>query len=152
MHDLDRAMFETGRIVGEEGSAEHREFLEVLGELLEGPGEPSRAGADPARIRDRTHLTSPSLRKGRARPPGQVHALVLHQMAFSRGNDPARYDTVNSHFAILPDGAILQLHPTSALLWASNGLNAGSVAVEFAGTSQTSEGDAGVRQPMDATG
>jgi hypothetical protein len=54
-------------------------------------------------------------------------------MAFSRGNDPARYNRVNSHFAILPDGAILQLHPVFALLYASNGFNNGSVAVEFAG-------------------
>jgi hypothetical protein len=95
--------------------------------------ETDRTGAEPARILDRTHLTSTSLRKGRPRPPGKVYALVLHQMAFSRGNNRARYDTVNSHFAILPDGAILQLHPNSALLWASNGFNAGSVAVEFAG-------------------
>lgn len=85
------------------------------------------------RIVDRTHLTPVTLRKGGLRPAGSVYALVLHQMAFSRGNDPARYNTVNSHFAILPDGAILQLHPVSALLWASNGFNARSVAVEFAG-------------------
>ena len=80
---------------------------------------------------DRTRYTPASLRKGR--PRTSVWALVLHQMAFSRGSDPARYDQVNSHFAILPDGTTVQLHPVSALLWASNGFNTGSVAVEFAG-------------------
>lgn len=97
--------------------AEHREFLELL----------------PMATVDRTRLTPASLRKGPPRPPGSVYALVLHQMAFSRGNDPARYNNVNSHFGILPDGTILALHPVSAKLWASNGFNARSVAVEFAG-------------------
>lgn len=108
MHDLDRAMFES---------------------------EPTRAGGGAAtpQILDQTRLTPASLRKGPPRPLSSVYALVLHQMAFSRGNDPAKYTKVNSHFAILPDGAILQLHPISALLWASNGFNTGSVAVEFAG-------------------
>ena len=87
---------------------------------------------DAFRIQDRTNLTPKEQRKG-TRAPGKVYALVLHQMAFSRGSDSTRYDRVTAHFAILPDGKILQLHPVSALLWASNGFNAGSVAVEFAG-------------------
>ncbi|HMV68449.1 MAG TPA: peptidoglycan recognition family protein, partial [Myxococcota bacterium] len=87
----------------------------------------------PTSIVDRTAHSPAELRKGAPRPPGKVWALVLHQMAFSRGSVQTRYDRVNAHFAILPDGTILQLHPTSALLWASNGFNAGSVAVEFAG-------------------
>jgi len=66
--------------------------------------------------------------------------LVLHQMAFSRGNEPKKYDTVTAHFAILPDGKITQLHPETALLWASNGFNAGSVAVEFAGNFPNTKG------------
>ena len=84
-------------------------------------------------ILDWTGRTPKSLRKGRPRPPGSVYALVLHQMAFSRGSDPNRYLRTNSHFAIMPDGTTVQLHPVSALLWASNGLNPRSVAVEFAG-------------------
>jgi len=126
MDDLDRAKFEIDRMVAEAASAEERDFLEVLGELLE--AEPPAA-----RIHDRTRLTPAALRRRRPARLGKVWALVLHQMAFSRGNDPARYLRVNAHFAILPDGTILQLHPVAALLAASNGFNTGSVAVEFAG-------------------
>jgi hypothetical protein len=77
-------------------------------------------------------LASKANRKG-VRDPKTVYALVLHQMAFSRGNDPTRYDRVASHYAILPDGQITQLHPVSALVWASNNFNPRSVSVEFAG-------------------
>ena len=135
MHDLDRAKFETDRMVAGVGSAEERDFLEVLGDLLEAETRATAVGhgASAPRIQDQTRLTPTSLRRRRPARPGKVWALVLHQMAFSRGNDPARYNRVNSHFAILPDGAILQLHPVAALLAASNGFNSGSVAVEFAG-------------------
>ena len=84
------------------------------------------------RIQDRTSLAAKANRKG-VRDPKTVYALVLHQMAFSRGNDPKRYDAVASHYTILPDGQITQLHPVSALVWTSNGFNPRSVAVEFAG-------------------
>lgn len=84
------------------------------------------------RIEDRTGFALKDRRKGR-RDPATVKALVLHQMAFSRGNNPDRYNGVTAHYAILPNGRILQLHPISALLWASNGFNRKSVAVEFAG-------------------
>lgn len=91
------------------------------------------------RIEDRTHLSPEDKRKGQ-RKPGSVYALVLHQMAFSRGNDPRKYDRVTAHFTILPDGKITQLHPVSSLLWASNGFNKGSVAVEFAGNFPNTRG------------
>ncbi len=84
------------------------------------------------RIHDRTSVT-PKNKRIRQRDPRTVNALVLHQMAFSRGSDPAKYNNVTAHYAILPDGKILHLHPISALLYASNGFNARSVAVEFAG-------------------
>ena len=83
-------------------------------------------------IEDRTAAAPKDRREG-MRDLKKVHAVVLHQMAFSRGNDPARYDTVPAHFAILPDGRILQLHPEAALIRASNGVGRGSVAVTFAG-------------------
>ncbi|NTU84209.1 MAG: hypothetical protein HGA45_33380, partial [Chloroflexales bacterium] len=92
------------------------------------------------RIIDRTANSPKDYRKGKPRDMSKVKALVLHQMAFSRGSDPTKYDKVNSHFAILPDGKILQLHPVAALLWASNGFNSGSVAVEFAGNFPNTRG------------
>ena len=96
------------------------------------------AGA--GRIIDRTAHSPKSYRVGKPRDMKKVYALVLHQMAFSRGSDPTKYDKVKSHFAILPDGKILQLHPESALLMASNGFNTGSVAVEFAGNFPSTRG------------
>src|SRR5262245_50648634 len=77
---------------------------------------------------DKTH------RKG-WRDPKKVYALVLHQMAccFKPRDALKRFLTIGSHFAITSDGRILQLHPISALVWASNSFNARSVAVEFAG-------------------
>lgn len=95
------------------------------------------AGA--SRIQDRTGSTPREKRKA-VRNMSKVYALVLHQMAFSRGSNNTRYDSVTAHFAILPDGQILQLHPLSALLWSSNGFNTGSVAVEFAGNFPNTKG------------
>ena len=91
------------------------------------------------RIQDRTAFSPRDKRKG-VRDMKKVYALVLHQMAFSRGSNNTKYDSVTSHFAILPDGQILQLHPLNALLWASNGFNSGSVAVEFAGNFPNTKG------------
>lgn len=92
-----------------------------------------------SRIEDRTAVALKERRKGR-RDPATVKALVLHQMAFSRGNNPDRYNGITAHYAILPNGSILQLHPVSALLWASNGFNRKSVAVEFAGNLPNTKG------------
>ena len=70
-----------------------------------------------------------------------VYALVLHQMGCCYNRSSInRYLGVNSHFVILPDGRILQLHPESALLYASHGFNKGSVAVEFAGNFPSTRG------------
>jgi len=87
--------------------------------------------AQSSRIEDRTAFAPKKKRKNLKR--GHVYALVLHQMAFSRGNDVKKYDSVTAHFIITPDGKITQLHPISAYLYASNGFNKHSVAVEFAG-------------------
>ncbi len=96
------------------------------------------AEAGRPRIEDRTH--SPRTRqtrreKGHPRPrsKSQVYALVLHQMACCRRRKEGGYDTIGVHYAILEDGRILQLQPIEALMYASNGFNARSVAVEFAG-------------------
>jgi hypothetical protein len=94
-----------------------------------------------AGIIDLTARTPRTMRKG-TRRPGAVDALVLHQMAccFRPRNPLERFRTITAHFAITADGRILQLHPTSALLWASNGFNARSVAVEFAGNFPSTRG------------
>jgi hypothetical protein len=110
------------------------EFEQFLGNLW---GRFTDTGSADATIVDRTSLTPKNLRKGTRK---KVYALVLHQMAFNRGNDRGRYDTVPAHFAILQDGTILQLHPEAALLWTSNGFNAGSVGVEFAGNFPNTKG------------
>lgn len=92
-------------------------------------------------IIDLTAQADKSVRKG-ARDLKKVKALVLHQMAccFQR-QDPLRsYLGLKAHFAILSDGRILQMHPVEQLIWASNGFNAGSVAVEFAGNFPNAQG------------
>ncbi len=117
-----------GRIGGSLGSAVGR-VADALG------------GASGSRIIDLTAQADKTLRKG-TRDPNKVHALVLHQMACCfKPKDPLRrFLRLKAHFAILEDGRILQLHPVSALLWASNGFNAGSVAVEFAGNFPATSG------------
>lgn len=90
-------------------------------------------------IIDRTAVALRTNRKG-TRDMKKVYALVLHQTAFSRGNDPTKYDRIPVHFVITPDGKIIQLHPLSAYLWSSNGFNARSVAVEFVGNFRSVEG------------
>lgn len=73
-------------------------------------------------------------RRAAKRDPRRIKALVLHHMAFLRTTQtPRAHRCVNSHFIILQNGSIYQLHPISALLWASHGWNPRSVAVEFAG-------------------
>lgn len=92
-------------------------------------------------IIDLTAQSDKSIRKG-ARDIKKVNALVLHQMAccFQR-KDPLRgYLHLKAHFAILPDGRILKIHPEEQLIWASNGFNANSVAVEFAGNFPNTKG------------
>jgi peptidoglycan hydrolase-like protein with peptidoglycan-binding domain len=98
-------------------------------------------GVDGSRIIDLTAKADKSNRKG-VRDPKKVYALVLHQMACcANRKDPLKsYLKIGSHFAILRDGKILQLHPISALVWASNGFNSGSVAVEFAGNFPSTRG------------
>ena len=98
-------------------------------------------GASGSRIIDLTDKSDKSHRKGK-RDPKKVYALVLHQMACCfRPADPLkRFLSINSHFAIAADGRILQLHPITELLWSSNGFNAGSVAVEFAGNFPNTKG------------
>ena len=90
-------------------------------------------------IVDRTAF-SPKDKRKKVRNIDEVYALVLHQTGFSRGNDPKKYNKVTAHFVILPNGSILQLHPLTAYLYASNGFNKGSVAVEFVGNFPSTRG------------
>ena len=94
-----------------------------------------------ADIIDLTASADKTKRKG-TRDPKTVYALVLHQMAccFAPRDPLKRFLTIGAHFAIANDGRILQLHPVSSLLWASNGFNARSVAVEFAGNFPSTRG------------
>jgi hypothetical protein len=66
-----------------------------------------------------------------------VDSIVLHHMAFNRGNDVTRYLSVGAHYAVLADGQIAQLYDDLDFLNASNGFNPRSVAIEFAGNFPT---------------
>jgi hypothetical protein len=67
------------------------------------------------------------------RSADKVYAVVLHQMGFSRGDDPSRYDKVTAHYKILPDGTVVFSHDWTTRLPHGNGFNSGSIGVEFAG-------------------
>jgi hypothetical protein len=113
------------------------EFGDLIGRIGSGIGAVASrlaqaVGSDG--IIDLTAQSDKTIRKG-ARDLKKIHALVLHQMAccFQRKEPLRGYLKLKAHFAILPDGRILKVHPVEQLIWASNGFNAGSVAVEFAG-------------------
>ncbi len=74
---------------------------------------------------------SPPEKRVASRP--DAWAAVLHQMGFSRGDDPRRYRKVTAHYIITPNGTIAQLHPIHARLNAAHGFNRGGVSIEFAG-------------------
>ncbi|PRQ02056.1 peptidoglycan recognition protein family protein [Enhygromyxa salina] len=82
---------------------------------------------------------APANKRSSRRQP--VDAVVLHQMAFSRGNDLLSYRKVTAHFVVTPDGTIGQLHPVNARLSASHGFNSRSVAIEFAGNLRSVNGN-----------
>lgn len=84
-------------------------------------------------MRARAQLSAKAARAAHKRDPGDVRGVVLHQMGFSRGNDPMRYRKVTAHFIVLPDGGIYQLHGFDENIPASNGFNRMTVSVEFAG-------------------
>ncbi|NLD68502.1 MAG: hypothetical protein GX644_06765 [Limnobacter sp.] len=114
-----------GRVAGKLGAAVGR-----VSELIGG-----------CQIVDLTAQSAKDVEKGN-RDPKTVYALVLHQMAccFQRRDPMRSYLRVKAHYAILPDGKILYLHPASKLIWASHGFNNRSVAVEFAGNFPDTKG------------
>ena len=85
-------------------------------------------------------LLGESPKSKRHKRTAPIDAVVLHQMGFSRGNDPHRYRKVTAHFVVLADGTVAQLHPLNARLSASDGFNSRSVSIEFAGNFQSVDG------------
>lgn len=71
----------------------------------------------------------------------QVDGLVLHQTSFNRGNDPTKYDGIQVHFIVLPNGQIVQLHDLREWLFASDNFNRYTVAVEFVGNFPSANGN-----------
>lgn len=62
-----------------------------------------------------------------------IDAIVLHHMAFSRGNNLDKYLEVGVHYIVLPDGKVGQLYDDKDHLNASDSFNGRSIAIEFAG-------------------
>ena len=119
-------------------------FGDLFGRIGSGISDVAGRIADAVRsagIIDLTAQADKSVRRG-PRDLTKVKALVLHQMAccFQRKDPLKAYLRLKAHFAILPDGQILQIHPVRELIWASNGFNSGSVAVEFAGNFPNTKG------------
>ncbi|MEX1365188.1 MAG: N-acetylmuramoyl-L-alanine amidase [Nannocystaceae bacterium] len=106
-------------------------MLAWAGDAMAGSGGPVGEGI--VDRRDRARLSSEAAEHASTRAVGDVYALVLHQMGFSRGSDPADYDGVTAHYLVLPDGGVYWLHDHATRLPAAGGLNAGGVSVEMAG-------------------
>jgi hypothetical protein len=86
----------------------------------------------PPTIIDLTAKTPKPLRRF-SRKSMMIDAIVLHQTAFSRGNDPNRYLEVSAHFVVMPDGRSVQLHPVDSYLVASSAFNNDAISIEFVG-------------------
>ncbi len=91
-------------------------------------------------IEDRTAITAKKYGHMRQGKRAKVWALVLHHTAGALKEKSEELDHVKSHFVITPKGRILQLHPIESLVWASNDLSPGSVAVEFVGNFRNEKG------------
>jgi len=75
-----------------------------------------------------------------SRKTQEIDAVVLHHMAFDRGNNTDSYLKVVSHYIILRDGTIGQLWDHNVVLNASNGFNSRGIAIEFAGNFPNDKG------------
>lgn len=111
---------------------------EDVGREPEGGNDPLPGGTDQTdggspKIVNLLNDSPPEKRKGSRSP----WAAVLHQMGFSRGDDPYKYKKVTAHYIITPNGTIAQLHPVTAYLNAANGFNEGGISIEFAGNLPT---------------
>ncbi len=62
-----------------------------------------------------------------------IDSIVLHHMAYNRGNNTSLYIKVGAHYIVTSDGQIAQLYDDLDYLNASNYLNPRSIAIEFAG-------------------
>lgn len=88
---------------------------------------------------DRRAHAMASKRKG-LRKLTDVTGVVLHHTGSNRGSDPAAYDHLGTHFAVLPNGRTLTLFDEDVLLHCSNHLNPFTVAVEFVGNFPRADG------------
>ena len=98
-----------------------------------------RAQAD-AKLKARESASGKSFFRKTPRSVADIDSVVVHQMGFQRGSDPTRYLGVPSHYVIMPDGTVAQLHNWERYLYTSNGLNSRSLGVELAGNFPNSNG------------
>ncbi|MCY1065589.1 CHAT domain-containing protein [Nannocystis sp. RBIL2] len=90
---------------------------------------------------DVTHL-SPTEKRKRTRQWTQITGITLHQTAV-HGFPSKVWPRVTAHLGVHSDGRVYWIHPLQAYLWASNGFNASTVAIEVAGNFRREEGSAG---------
>jgi peptidoglycan hydrolase-like protein with peptidoglycan-binding domain len=67
------------------------------------------------------------------RDPSKVDCIVLHHMAFNRGNQVNSYLKVGAQYIVTADGQVAQLYDDLDYLNSSNNFNPRCVAIEFAG-------------------
>jgi len=88
----------------------------------------------------RERQTGKKFKRDAPRPLSDIDSVVLHQMGFSRGPDPAKYLGVPAHYVVMPDGVVAQLHDWETYLYTSNALNRRSIGVEIAGNFANEDG------------
>jgi len=91
-------------------------------------------------LKEREKATGKSFKRAYRRPVSDISGITMHQMGFSRGNDPTRYLGIPAHYIITPDGAIYQFHDWEEYLYTSSKLNSFTLGVELAGNFRGSDG------------
>lgn len=99
-----------------------------------------RVAEGEAAMSAREKRTGKTISRG-PRDMGLVDGVVLHQMSFQRGNDPANYFGVTAHYIILPNGQIVHLHDEDEYLNAANNFNRYTISIEFAGNFPNTKGN-----------
>lgn len=114
------------------------------------PPDETNLSVQPASVGDRESTASdtpdvdvtdrsPQDRRKRTRAWSQITGITLHQTGVH--HFPAKaWPRVTCHLGVHSDGSVYHVHPLQALLWASNGFNSSTIAIEVAGNYRREEG------------
>ncbi len=89
---------------------------------------------DPATLAPDVDVTdqSPKKKRKKTRNWSKITGITLHQTGI-HGFGARAWKKVTAHLGVHSDGRVFHIHPLNAHLWASNGFNRDTVAIEVAG-------------------